>query len=562
MDIQTAHLTQKDFIKTICNSLQVRDPLWCFPEQNLEIRISEINERSLHFACALEKIDVKSGDFIGISLGNNLDFITALFASFHLGVVAVPLKPLNGNQKENCAYIDKIQKKSSLKTIVYDSETEPESLSFWKKSTGEKAYNFNELHSINVLGTNRLQSEICGSKIALIQYSSGSTGTPKGVIITWDMVIKQVCYLHSVYQLHNGYSAIPSMSSWLPFYHDMGLFMGIIYPLYFNADNFLASPRYFLSRPVRWFQHISDRMIDVSFTTNSAMSFSLRKLEMLPEGTLNLSRVHLFFGAEKISPFILRRTIKILGLHGLRSDRVFAGYGMAENALGATSTINSAPKIVHAEIDISGNVSIKECSTENSIELVSCGLPYNGVSITIRDENDKCLDELKIGEISIQGPCVTPGYINDPENSSNVIPMPGRLLTRDLGFIYNNEVYFYARKDDMIIIGGRNVIPDDIEMAVEEFDYVKSGTSVLIGVENKIDNNTDLHLLVESRNLVDTKILNEQRIMLRKSIIDSFGILINNIHFCNKNTVEKTSSGKKRRKIVKELFMKNEIEIF
>ena len=106
-----------------------------------------------------------------------------------------------------------------------------------------------------------------------------------------------------------------------------------------------------------------------------------------------------------------------------------------------------------------------------SIEVVSIGKAHVNTTVTIRDEAGNPLPDFSIGEICVEGPCVTPGYYNDPAGRRSMIG-GGRLRTRDMGFRLDDEFYFLARQDDVLVVGGRNIAPDDIEDCVEATDRV------------------------------------------------------------------------------------------
>jgi acyl-CoA synthetase (AMP-forming)/AMP-acid ligase II len=342
----------------------------------------------------------------------------------------------------------------------------------------------------------------------------------------------------------------------------MGLFMGVMHPLYCGSQNLLASARYFMARPRRWFEHLSRQRVLLNFTTNSAMAFCLRQLERMNAEKLDLTRLHLYFGAEKVSPIVLRQTLDIVRRFSMPPEHIHVGYGMAENTLGAAGTLGGAPRIVHAAIAHDNSVEIRPEPSADTVELVSCGGSYLGVTITIRDDEDRTVGDLHLGEISVQSPCVTPGYINNPEATERALPEPGRLLTRDLGFLYDGELFFHARKDDLLIVGGRNIVPDDIEMTVEQLEFIRQGTTALVGIENSRSGTLELTLLIESKPELGPEEFKRRRTQARDVIYDTYGLLLNHIIFCEKNTIEKTSSGKKRRKVIRDRFVKDELTLY
>lgn len=196
----------------------------------------------------------------------------------------------------------------------------------------------------------------------------------------------------------------------------------------------------------------------------------------------------------------------------------------------------------------------------NSIELVSIGTPDRRHDITIRNEQDHVLPELVLGEINIAGPCVSPGYFHNADASQKAF-IDGRFRSGDLGFFYKGEIYFYGRRDDMVIVGGRNLIPEDIEETAEELSFVRPTTTCLLATENDTTGTTELTLLIEANSLTPKDTLKNYAATTQRHIYLTLEVLITRILFCAKGTVEKTSSGKKRRNVIRTRLINNQLEL-
>ena len=198
--------------------------------------------------------------------------------------------------------------------------------------------------------------------------------------------------------------------------------------------------------------------------------------------------------------------------------------------------------------------------TPGAFALVAVGEADLNHDITVRDEQGVILPELVLGEIYIKSPCTSPGYFNNPALSVVAFP-EGHFRSGDLGFYYQGELYFYARKDDMIIIGGRNIIPNDIEECVESLAFVRPTTSCLVARENTGSGAQELLLLIEINPNTEPELLKEQAITVQKQVMLNLDVLVQRVIFCAKGTVEKTSSGKKRRKVIRDRLLNNQLEI-
>jgi acyl-CoA synthetase (AMP-forming)/AMP-acid ligase II len=334
----------------------------------------------------------------------------------------------------------------------------------------------------------------------------------------------------------------------------------VLTPVYTGCGNILAPPGYYMRNPSRWFQLLSDHSVDMTFSTNSVLASTLPMLRRLyKRESVDLSALHLYIGAEKVSPLVVRRCYEVLEPLNLKKQHVHIGYGMAENALGAVCTRTDV--ITQKRFQFAGHNHLREVQDRgsNTIELVALGTPDRLHNITIRDEQDQVLPELMLGEINIESPCVTPGYYNNNVITEEKLAA-GRLRTGDLGFYHQGELFFYSRKDDMIVTGGRNIIPDDIESIVEELPFVRPTASCLIGLENEETGTAQINLLVEVKENANADELRDYRNKIQTHVYENLDVMINRIMFCVKGTVEKTSSGKKRRKVVQQRYKEGNIE--
>jgi acyl-CoA synthetase (AMP-forming)/AMP-acid ligase II len=557
-DKQTPSWVFKGITDTINDHLVNNDPTWRFPEENTEIPLSELHKRSINISKYLTEKNIKAGDRVGLLLHNGADYVSLLLALWRIHAIAVPYRPLTAALTDYKTTLARILENCRFSAIVFSENTSPGILASWKMDGGGTTIMESELPRND--STAPMEPCILNeNEVAIIQYSSGSTGQPKGIIVTHGMLFAQVQQQVLEY-FRRWRLKLESMGSWLPMYHDLGLIMGVVAPLYIGAKNIVASPKFFMANPTRWFRILDRNKVQLSTTTNTAMNFSLRFLESEADGSMNLSSLRLGFGAEKVSPIILSRTREQLGRFSLPPDQLINAYGMAENTLICSATSEKGIQILSARINDDGTVSVFERSSAGAMELVSVGSVFSGTDVEIRDSAGRTLPDLHLGEIVIRGKCMSRGYFNNKDLTRRTFN-DGWFHSNDLGFIYQNELFYVSRKDDLIIMAGRNIIPEDIEQCVETIDFVKPGTSILFMVENDSTGTAELHLLIEANGLLSPQQQNERRRKVQLKIMSEFELLVNLVSFCAKGTVEKTSSGKKRRKIITERFRKGKITI-
>jgi len=256
----------------------------------------------------------------------------------------------------------------------------------------------------------------------VLQYSSGSTARPKGVIVTHAMIRDQLAQIDAEFRDGcGGGSSIRSSGSWLPFHHDMGLFIGLLHPLFARADNILASPLFYMRDPRRWFRLQAEHQVQWNFTTNLAMANSVASLLRLEPASIDLSGFYLYLAAEKVSATVLDRTCDALSRFNMPREHVRVGYGMAENALAVCSTKNGPVQWVRVQVLDDNALRLADAGDPESLDIVSIGKAHVNTTVTIRDEAGNPLPDFSIGEICVEGPCVTPGYYNDPAKTAQQI---------------------------------------------------------------------------------------------------------------------------------------------
>ena len=533
---------------------------WHFPAEEKSIPVSALTERVKAFAKVLEKQNIGKGDRVGFVLENSFDLVCLLYATWCLNAVAVPLRSRSGRYQDYRSHIEKCDGVCHFNLIIYEGESISEEMSSWSIECGKSVLPLEKLVD-EVDGTmslgNLVPATISPQDVAIIQFSSGSTGDPKGVVVTHSMMMAQLQNIEDNHARSRG-GRVASSASWLPINHDMGLFIGVLSPIFSACDNLLSSPAYYMKNPPRWFELLSKYRVDFTFSTNSVLASSLntlRRLRRSPEASspnqpwVDLSKLHVYIAAEKVSPIIVRRAWESLSVFGCPKQNIHVGYGMAENTLGATYTTAGPIKMHWFIINQDNSLELSGANNSQAFELASIGVANDDHTITIRDRQGAALPELTLGELCIESPCVSPAYYNDPRQTE-VKLKDGLLKTGDFGFKFNGEFYFYSRIDDLIISGGRNVVPDDIEGTVESLDFVRPGSSVLLGLEDAQTGILQLHLLIEGNALMSEEDMQAQTITIRQHILDVHDLLLKNISLCTKGSIEKTSSGKKRRKVI------------
>ena len=310
--------------------------------------------------------------------------------------------------------------------------------------------------------------------IALLQYTSGSTATPKGVVLAHDNLLANLEMIRIA--MSNAWRSI--FVGWVPHYHDMGLMMGVMQPLYLGGTSVLMTPAGFMQRPLNWLRLIHQYRAEFSCGPNFAYELCASRFrpEQMQGIDLSCWKVALN-GAEPVHAETLARFSRTFAPYGFDAGTLYPGYGLAEATLlvtgpgrgrGWSTRDLSRSALQRGEI-------AAPAGPDDRQEMVSCGHSVGG-EVAIVDPATRCrVAPLSIGEIWISGPHVARGYWRNDAATvetfrAQIVDSPGRhwLRTGDLGFVDEQGALFITgRGKDLIIVRGMNHYPQDIERTVQ-----------------------------------------------------------------------------------------------
>jgi len=393
---------------------------------------------------------------------------------------------------------------------------------------------------------------------AMIQYTSGSTAAPKGVLLTHANLlanIRSVCKAANITPKDVGVS-------WLPLYHDMGLIGAWFCSLYQGIPLTLMSPLTFLNRPERWLWAIHYHRGTLSAGPNFAYELCIRRIKDEDIVGLDLSSWRLAFnGAEPINPRTLEGFIKKFAPYGFRAESLYPVYGLAECSVAVSfPPLNRKPLIDVIKRDVfekEGRAIPVETKDNNFLEFVCCGQPIPDHDFRIVDENRQELPERHVGLLQFYGPSAMQGYFRNSE-ATNAIYHEGWWDSGDFAYIANGEVYITGRQKDIIIKGGRNLYPQEIEEAAAQVSGVRKGCVVAFGVEDVKWGTEKLVVVAETAetNKKHQETM-EDEILEKVSLI--VGVPPDEVRMVVPRTIPKTSSGKLQRAATKKMFLEGKL---
>ena len=363
------------------------------------------------------------------------------------------------------------------------------------------------------------------SKIAFLQYTSGSTSEPKGVMITHLNLSHNLTIITRELKADESTKVV----SWLPQYHDMGLIGSYLGIIYCGGSGYYMSPLTFLQRPILWMEAISKYKGTHIQAPNFAYRLTARKFrkDALQELLDLSSLVHMINAAEPIDKASLDYFCHVFEPFGLNPKTMFPTYGLAEHTVFVCSGGRQILKVKKQELETERTVilihknndeNLDENLDENRIStIVGCGYPSNQ-NIDVRIVDDQSMMEVgenQVGEIWVHSLSKAGGYFQKERESqetfyaklSNTNDDKTYLRTGDLGFIYEKELFICGRSKDLIIVGGRNHYPQDIESSAEEVSSnIRPGCTAAFSV-NPIDKGDEkVALLLELRETPKAKV--------------------------------------------------------
>jgi 1-acyl-sn-glycerol-3-phosphate acyltransferase len=390
--------------------------------------------------------------------------------------------------------------------------------------------------------------------IALLQYTSGSTGEPKGVVLSHADLLANIRAMGEAVAVRPDDCFV----SWLPLYHDMGLIGAWLGSLYYGIPLVSLSPLAFLARPLRWLKAIHDHRGTLSAAPNFAYELCLKRI-----GDAELAGLDLrcwrraFNGAEPVSAETMRRFAERFAPCGLRPDALAPVYGLAEAAVGlAFPPPGRGPRIDcidRTRFAQSCHALAIPCADPQAMPLVGCGQPLPGYRVRIVDVAGKVLPERHEGLLQFQGPSATRGYFRNPEATARLI-RDGWHDTGDRAYLAGGEIHLTGRVKDMIIRGGRNLYPYEVEQAVGEVPGIRKGCVVAFAAADPVLGSERLVLVAETRERDPASRAALER-AVRERAIDILGLPPDEIVLAPPRAVPKTSSGKLRRGATRDLWL-------
>ena len=524
-----------------------------------ELTYGALLEGARNIANGLWRLGVGHGDSVALMLPSDRTYFITFMGVLLAGGVPVPIYPpvrpsqLESHLRRHARILDNAQTKRLI--TVAQGKLVSGILS-GHVPTLEGAVTPEELLDAPLDGALAAAFNPVPEDTALIQYTSGSTGDPKGVVLSHGQLLANIRAMGEGI----GIDDEDVFVSWLPLYHDMGLIGAWLGSgLCFGAHLVLMSPVTFLRRPVSWLHAMDRYRGTLSAAPNFAYEMAVHRVRDEELGPVDLTPWRMAFnGAEPVSASAIEAFCERFSNHGFRRETMSPVFGLAECSLGLTFPPLGREPVIDL---IDADVFAKErravpSETDNArvLRLVGCGHPLPGYHVRIVDDNGAQLDERSEGHLQFRGPSATSGYFRNSDANTALFDS-GWLNTGDLAYLADGELFITRRSKDMIIRGGRNFFPYELEEAVGDLDGIRKGCVAVFGSSGPEGASERVVVLAEIRGSLSEEGAREAiTTAIQSCAVETLGIPADDIVLAAPNSVLKTSSGKIRRSACRDAY--------
>jgi acyl-CoA synthetase (AMP-forming)/AMP-acid ligase II/acyl carrier protein len=525
-----------------------------------------LHRRAVAIAGELQSL-AAPGDRALLLFPPGLDFISAFFGCVYAGIVAVPAAIPGRNLRASSvmAIVGAASPTLILSTAAHREQA-------WASYARASALSERTWVATDEVPDDRglmwRDPQVTPQHTAFLQFTSGSTASPKGVVLRHQNLMHNA----EVIQPAFGTTAETQAVFWLPLHHDMGLIGGVLQPIYCGGSCTLLAAAAVLHRPAFWLETISQVRATISGGPDFVYDVCARKVSAAERAAMDLSCWELAFtGAERIRALTLERFASAFAPCGFRRRAFYPCYGLAE----ATLLVSGGPRgceptVLHLHAEALARHQARDTPATDGAarSLVGCGEVLPGQRIMIVDPQS-CRPRAagEVGEIWVQGPSVGGGYYERPETSRTVfggtLADSGEgpfLRTGDLGFLREGQLVVTGRIKDLIIIRGRNYYPEDIEHSVAGAHAgLRVGSCAAFSID--LDEGEQLVVVQEAEPRARNLNLDAACHAIRRALSAEHEVEIYAIVLIRGGSIPKTSSGKTRRSVCREQYLRGTLEV-
>jgi len=514
-------------------------------QKETQITYRDLWQGSLAYAAGLAAAGLMPGQTVAIMLPTSKEYLFTFYGTLLAGGIPVPLYPparLTTIEDHLTRHVG-ILKSCGAALMVTIPEAKPIA---WLLRAQVESLRAVMVPADFSSDSSFIPVKATSGQIGFLQYTSGSTGQPKGVVLTHANLLANVRAMGKAART----TSADVFVSWLPLYHDMGLIGGCFATMYLSFPVVLMSPLAFLARPSQWLRAIHRHGGTISGGPNFCYELCLRRIPEHELEGLDLSSWRFAFnGAEPVSPETMTAFTEKFARWGFRKNAMSPVYGLAECSVGLAFTPPGEPWQVdlldREQFSSSGEAVPAREGDPAPLKVVACGRAIPDHELRVVDGAGLELQDRVEGALQFRGPSATGGYYRNPETTKALFD--GEWLnTGDRAYLADGMLYLTGREKDIIIRGGRNISPYELEEAVGDIQGVRRGCVAVFGSMDAASGTERIVVLAETRQM-DAASRETIRQRINDLALNLIGSPVDDIVLAPPHTVPKTSSGKIRR---------------
>jgi acyl-CoA synthetase (AMP-forming)/AMP-acid ligase II len=389
-----------------------------------------------------------------------------------------------------------------------------------------------------------------------LQFSGGTTGSQKAVVISAEILSAQLDRLRDAL----AFTSEDSVVSWLPMYHDMGLIACLWQPLWHGAPSTQISASSWLMNPALLFHFIQRYQGTFCWLPNFAFSYLAIQRDRI-EKNYSLHSMRAWINcSEPVRSHSMREFVSCYSDWGVTMDTVQASYAMAENVFAVTQTRLGEPANCIRRDSLRNNNATGEL-TFDLVEnvYVSSGALLGDMKVRIIADGHAC-EEAQPGEIQLNTASLFSGYWGSNGYVVSGFTEDAWYATGDYGFMADGELYVIGRLKDIVIIGGQNIFPEDVEAVVNTIPEIYTGRVVAFGVVDQQTATESLIVVAEMRGAFDEERAHQLQRDIYKLVSSTISVAPRRVMVVPERWIVKSTAGKISRCETKERYLRDQLK--
>ena len=514
---------------------------------------ASLNDRALRIAQGLVQRGLGPGEVIVLLLPHSPDLVAAFWGGIYARALPaiLPYPAASVTPETQRAQLTTLARRAPVHHLL----TTPEVRRNLDPVAAGVQCTVHDLESLLPTGdgpVDPLQTPAAPRSSAYVQFSSGTTGPQKGIVLGHAAVLNNIRAITQAVELR----AEDVVVSWLPLHHDMGLVSGVLLPIVTGNLAVLISPLDWVKDPGLLFRAIHEHRASICWMPNFAFNHCVNGLRESERSHLHLESMRAFYNAsEPVRLDSLDLFYEHFHPAGLRRSALGTSYGMAEVTAAVTiSAPGQAAPVDWVSIDSlqrERQAVAQAPRAAGAMPLVSSGRPVAGVEVRIVDEQGSTLPERHVGEILVLSNACMSSFLPALDTPSAT----AWVRSGDLGYLAQGELFVTGRIKDLIISGGRNIHPEDIEAQAQGVPQLRPGRAAAFGVEDPASGTEQIVLVCETRSPLAPHDYWAVVRELRHRTQQSLAVALADVRLVEPGWIIKTSSGKIARSANREKYL-------